>query len=195
MNKATQIARYLIKRAAKESEREFLTPLRLQKLLYYVQGWSLALRGNPIFNDPIEAWVHGPVVSSVYDEYKCYEDKPIMPTEVSEPEMLTDDEMAFINSIWEHYKRFSAIELRNMTHEELPWLKAREGYGCEQRSTEEIPQTVIVQFFRDEFRKTEIKGFELEKVIKIAPASKVRHGRPFVEILAQAGLEDAVPSN
>src|SRR5688572_9971276 len=57
---ALDVARYLIQLAAAEDEPEELSHLRLQKLLYYVQGWSLAQRGEAMFPDRIEAWAHGP---------------------------------------------------------------------------------------------------------------------------------------
>jgi uncharacterized phage-associated protein len=58
---ALHVARYLVKLAAGESEPEHLTHMRLQKLLYYVQGWSLAATGERFFDGEIQAWTHGPV--------------------------------------------------------------------------------------------------------------------------------------
>lgn len=188
MNKAIQTAYYLLELASKEAEPMFLTHLQIQKLLYYVQGWSLALRGNPIFEDPLEAWVHGPAVNTVYDEFKIWGDKPITPSEKYTIDALDNDEMSFVDSIWENYKKYSAIELRSMTHHETPWLKSREGLQCDERSRNEIQQVCLINFFQDEFRKHEIKGLELEKVKKMLPPSKVRRGRPFVDLLAQVGL-------
>ena len=59
-----------------------ITPMKLQKLLYYCQGYSLALTGKPIFYEEIEAWKNGPVVESVYQEYKKYKNNVIS---ISEP--------------------------------------------------------------------------------------------------------------
>src|SRR2546428_134892 len=103
MTQAIQISRYLIKLAAQEEEpgSGYLTPLHVQKLLYYVQGWSLALRGTPAFSDDIEAWRYGPVVESVYQAYKKFDDKPIPPGEIPEPDELPEEAKAITASIWE----------------------------------------------------------------------------------------------
>src|SRR5689334_12279943 len=63
---AMDVAKFLIYLSACEDEPDYVSHLRLQKLLYYVQGWSLALRGKPMFVERIEAWAHGPVVKNVY---------------------------------------------------------------------------------------------------------------------------------
>ena len=64
---AERVADYII-RSAHESG-ELITNLKLQKLVYYAQAWHLALFDEPLFDDPIEAWVHGPVVSSLYSKF------------------------------------------------------------------------------------------------------------------------------
>ena len=125
MAKAIEVARYLVHRAAAEEEPEFLTHLRIQKLLYYVQGWSLANRKQPMFSERIEAWTNGPVVRDVYPYFARHGSLPIPPSEVPEPTGLTDPEAEFIESVWNAYKKFSAWSLREMTHAEKPWVDAR----------------------------------------------------------------------
>ena len=51
---------------------ELISNLKLQKLLYYAQGCVLAITGNILFNDDIEAWEHGPVVPTIYHLYKTF---------------------------------------------------------------------------------------------------------------------------
>ena len=69
--KASDIAKLLIKKAEQVSYgEEFMTNMKLQKMLYYQQGFHLAYFGEPLFDEEIEAWMYGPVVPSVYDEYK-----------------------------------------------------------------------------------------------------------------------------
>ena len=43
---------------------------KLQKLCYYAQAWYVTIKNKPLFEDDIEAWVHGPVVPSLYSQYK-----------------------------------------------------------------------------------------------------------------------------
>ena len=57
---------------ANNEQGDMMTNLRLQKLLYFAQGWHLARYGKPLFDDDIEAWQYGPVVPSVYNAYKQY---------------------------------------------------------------------------------------------------------------------------
>lgn len=66
--KSREIADYIILYFQEHGEP--LTNLKLQKLLYYAKGWYLALYDKPLFNDKIEAWVHGPVVPSIYHAFK-----------------------------------------------------------------------------------------------------------------------------
>lgn len=65
MASAYEVAQHLIRLAEFEEEPDYLTHLRLQKLLYYVQAWSMAMRSRPMFPERIEAWGHGPVVPNL----------------------------------------------------------------------------------------------------------------------------------
>lgn len=49
---------------------EYITNLKLQKLLYYIQGEYMAKMNTPLFNDDFLAWEHGPIIREVYDKYK-----------------------------------------------------------------------------------------------------------------------------
>ena len=125
MASALETARYFIHLAAAQSEPDFLTPLRLQKLLYYAQGWSLAMRGQPLFKEPLLAGKHGPVERTVYQAFREHRLKPIPPSKAKGPIDLLDDEKRFIRYVWEFYKDFSPNTLREMTHRESPWISAR----------------------------------------------------------------------
>ena len=69
MPSAVDVARYFLAQSDDDAG-DIISNLKLQKLLYYAQGVTLALTGKPLFSDPIEAWQHGPVVPSVYRLYK-----------------------------------------------------------------------------------------------------------------------------
>lgn len=165
MAEAVDIARYLIKLAATEAEPEFLSPMRLQKLLYYVQGWSLVAREKPAFESPIEAWVHGPVVRSAYSAFADYGDSPIPLHEASSGGLESEMKL-LVASVWEGYKTHSAIALRQKTHNETPWLEARGDLPPDQRSDTEINLTTMRQFFEDEYGKHAMPGLELETLRK-----------------------------
>jgi uncharacterized phage-associated protein len=107
---------------------ELLSNMKLQKLLYYAQGSFLALEGHPLFSDDIEAWTHGPVVPSVYRKYSfagsngidISEDGVVVPS-------LSEEESEILMKVFEVFGRYSAWELRNMTHEETPWKETEPG--------------------------------------------------------------------
>jgi len=112
-----------------------ISPMKLQKLLYFVYREHLKNTRNPLFPERFEVWKYGPVISSVYDEFKNYKDKPIkdysrdcngkgyMITEGSFPAF-----QVALNKVWQKYKDFSGITLSNITHERgSAWRKAWEG--------------------------------------------------------------------
>lgn len=96
-----------------------ISNLKLQKMLYYQQGFHLAYFGTPLFDEDIVAWQYGPVVPSVYKEYKSFESNSISTSE--EGISLSDDEEELFNNVYEEYNQFSAVALMKMTHEESPW--------------------------------------------------------------------------
>jgi uncharacterized phage-associated protein len=126
MATATDVAKYLAQLAESAPEPDELSHLRIQKLLYYVQGWSLALRGRPMFEEPIEAWPHGPVVPQVYHRLKEFGYRSIPASEIPGA-ALSKADAAFVGRVWSAYSEFSATKLRDMTHAEAPWQAARNG--------------------------------------------------------------------
>ena len=122
--KALDIAKKLICLAQNDEPNggELLTNLKLQKLLYYQQGFHLAFFGTPLFEESVESWMYGPVVPSVYDEYSKYGSASLPVT--TEVITLTDDEERLFNEVFDAYREFSAIGLMNKTHSERPWIEA-----------------------------------------------------------------------
>lgn len=158
MAKTLAVARYLIWLAQAEAEPDFLTHMRLQKLLYYVQGWSLATRGKQLFDARFEAWRHGPVVRSIYPHFADYRDEPIAASEAGSKIELNDDDKLFVASVWSHYREFSASALRDMTHREPPWIEARRGLPDDANSENVIPVESIQCHFTREFEKHRYPG-------------------------------------
>lgn len=104
---------------------DLISNLKLQKLVYYAQGFSLAILGEPLFDEPIEAWEHGPVVPELYHAYKGYGAEPIPPVSFAIIDGVFDEEqLDVLEQVHAVYGQFSAWKLRNMTHEEKPWLEA-----------------------------------------------------------------------
>jgi uncharacterized phage-associated protein len=109
-----------------------ITNMKLVKLMYIAQGLSLSLLERPIFeDDKIEAWKYGPVVPSIYHEFKHFKSEPITSKSVtldsnwvhsSEPELTSDDDKKIVQLTWNLYKDSSAEDLVVSTHRPgTPW--------------------------------------------------------------------------
>lgn len=104
-----------------ENAGDSITNMKLQKLLYYAQGFSLAIAGKPLFNEDFEAWMYGPVIPAVYRKYSSFYNNPLpMPTDF-QLDKFTTEEQSLLNEVYRLYGQFSAWRLRDMTHEEPPW--------------------------------------------------------------------------
>jgi uncharacterized phage-associated protein len=151
LSTANNIAKYLVELSARDQMRDPeqtpMTALRLQKLLYYIQGWSLARLGEAAFADAIQAWKHGPVVPTVYDAFKSHGAEPI-PSTFCGPVDIDEQFQSFIASVWEDYKSFSAIELRQMTHSEPPYIAA----WAKRARHDWCDQEITIDSIRDHFR-------------------------------------------
>ena len=120
-----------------------ISNLKLQKMLYYMQGFHLAFFGTPLFEEEIKAWQYGPVVPSVYEEYKRYESKAIDLPEGPVIE-LTEEEEAVFDNVYDEYNQFSAVALMKMTHEESPWRSTEIGQVIDKEKIKQFFKTQIV---------------------------------------------------
>lgn len=145
MYTALEIAEKIISLYKDSEIEDVITNLKLQKLLYYEQGYHLAYFGEPLFNDNIEAWMYGPVVPVVYNEYKKYDSKPI-PLVDSDLQFKDETEAKLFGEVFNLYNRYSASGLIDLTHSETPWQETPTGVG-----------NVISQSKMKEFFKTRLK--------------------------------------
>ena len=152
MYKATDIANWILYRNQLDldfkEEAEPITNLKLQKLLYYMQGIHLAVNDEPLFEDEITAWKHGPVVECVYYKFSKFRAAPIE-MDIPDDEMetvnciLQDPETdQLLNQVYDHYSAYSAWGLRNMTHNERPWKETEQNHN--------IDQDLIKEFFKED---------------------------------------------
>ena len=106
----------------KEGDYDLITNLKLQKLVYYCQGFYLAFNNVPLFPEPIEAWDHGPVCPPLYQTFKQYGSNPIPVNGDSFTGKLTKEEQEVVIEVYGVYGQYSAWRLREMTHQEPPWI-------------------------------------------------------------------------
>ena len=132
-----------------------ITPLALQKALYYVQGFYAAFFGGFMFKENCEAWVHGPVYRGLYNKYSKFEYRNIETLEKSNAK-FTDEQKTIIDSVIEHFCCYSGKVLENFTHKEKPWQKAREGLNDLEPSNNEIEKLEIMKYFKEVKEKYKI---------------------------------------
>lgn len=117
------VAKYFLSKVDEEVG-DGISNLKLQKLVYYAQGFHLAIHGDPLFSDRIEAWEHGPVVPELYHAYKAHGSGNIPPPGDFDPETLDPEVTRLLDDVYSVFGQYSAWKLRNMTHEEQPWKEA-----------------------------------------------------------------------
>lgn len=146
---------------------EEVTPLMLQKLLYFIQGESYALNGKPMFRENCQAWVHGPVYPEVYDMFRDFKYNPIDDArfailEGTEDE-LSHEERMVVDLVVNTFGEYSGKMLERITHEEEPWKLARKGYADYIPSNEPILMESIGAYY---VKKNVEYDFSDEKGIK-----------------------------
>lgn len=142
---ASDIAKYIISRF--QDSEEPITNMKIQKLLYYVQGWHLGLYNIPAFTQELQAWVHGPVQHDVYREYQEYSWNPISDTVIAP--VLDEKIIKHIEEVLECYGGESAYTLEHMTHKEWPWIEARDDLLPNQRSNNIISLSTMKEYFSE----------------------------------------------
>lgn len=124
-----------------------ITPLALQKALYYVQGFYYAFERQFLFNEDCEAWVHGPVYRNVYNRYSSYRFDPIESVEDFDESVFTTSEKAILDSIIKNFCCYSGKTLERFTHLEKPWLHTRDGLPVDAHSDRIIFKGLIGEYF------------------------------------------------
>ncbi|MCP3405658.1 DUF4065 domain-containing protein [Bradyrhizobium sp. CCGB01] len=108
--------------------------------------------GRPLFPESIYAWDHGPVIESLYHDYKSNRSQPIPVVTDFDPIMFDHRDREALEDVFEYYGQFSAWKLRNMTHDERPWADA---YKRAQGS--EIPLQSMIEFFQPQLEADYVK--------------------------------------
>ena len=144
MYKASTISDFFV--ASLHEHGDPLSNLKLQKLLYYAQAWFLAIFGEPLFEEEIEAWVHGPVVVSEYRRFKGWAWQPI--TEDLQAPNVSGIVQQHLNEVLDVYGGMSAYQLEQLTHSEGPWIAARHGLAPDEPSRAVISHDQMKDFYR-----------------------------------------------
>ncbi|MFO1151959.1 MAG: DUF4065 domain-containing protein [Alsobacter sp.] len=128
------------------SEHGPMTAMKLQKLVYYVQAWSLVWDERPLFNERIEAWANGPVSPDLYSAHRGY--FIVKPGDISgRVEDIDDTGKETIRAVLGYYGDKSPQWLSDLTHAEAPWRDARQGLPPNVRSNEEITPAAMAEYY------------------------------------------------
>lgn len=147
---ASQVADYFIYLSSKnvidEGIPEGVTPLKLQKLLYFGQAASLALCNRKLFEEDIEAWKYGPVISSLYHKYKSNLNTPLVEPSGEYTDIIDPQAQNILKGVWELFDKYSAGELVEIAHQHAPWKNFyKEGHNVV------IPPEVMRDYYKGIF--------------------------------------------
>ena len=148
-------------------ELEEVTPLMLQKLLYFIQGIYSALYGKPLFEEDCRAWVHGPVYPEVYTLFRDFKYNPIDDVRFGllkgTDDVLTEEERDVIDRVVNTFGIYGGKVLERITHNEEPWKSARKGYGDQVPSSELVSKDSIRKYYE---RVNEVYGVGSEEGVR-----------------------------
>ena len=134
------VAGYILKRCGA------LSAMKLQKLCYYAQAWSLVWDDEPLFAERIEAWANGPVCPALYARHRgIFKIEP--GTLGGDATVLTETQRETVDVVCDAYCKLDAQQLSDLTHTEDPWRDARRGLPIGERGNVEISLAAMAEYY------------------------------------------------
>jgi uncharacterized phage-associated protein len=127
------------------SKRCPITAMKLQKLIYYSQAWSLVWEESPLFEEQIEAWANGPVVRELYEHHRGL--FQVHEWGVGNVSNLNDSDRETVDRVLGFYGNMSSQQLSNLTHQESPWREARKGLRADERGNHIISLASMAEYY------------------------------------------------
>lgn len=143
MATAHDVAAYILQKKGE------MTAMKLEKLVYYSQAWSLVWDEEPLFEDRIEAWVNGPVVPTLYQTHRGMFKVSSWPD--GNPKALNQKQRETIDAVLDYYGKKSSQWLSDLTHREAPWLTARKGLNPGDPSRREISHAAMAEYYSNPY--------------------------------------------
>jgi len=139
MNSGTQSPRATVRDVATylKERRPDLDRYALQNLLYYCKAWSLVWDAEPMFSEPFEAWINGPVCDSFWRS----------PNVPGNPNLLSKASRETADAVLTFYGTLTTEQLIELSHRERPWRDARIGLRAEEKSSMSIPDDAIRSYY------------------------------------------------
>ncbi len=163
INHSAKAVANTILRRARDRGIQDITPMKLQKLIYYAHAWCLAVYNQPLVNEGVEAWNYGPVIPAVYYEFKHFGGEPIvnsfaMEIGIHEGQLQTitpyisgeeSKTLDLIEKVLDSYGALSPVQLSNMTHREgEPWKVLFNHFSESLPRNTKIPDDLIRDCFQ-----------------------------------------------
>lgn len=142
---AIDIANWFLNENRKQmnfEDSEFITNLKLQKLLYYAQGCYLAKKDESLIKEDFLAWEHGPIIRKIYDKFRIFGSNGIQYDEDYE-DKLDEDTKLLLKKVYNKFGQYTAWKLRDMTHQETPWKETPRNHI--------IDKKVIQTYFKENY--------------------------------------------
>jgi uncharacterized phage-associated protein len=133
------VAAYILQQRGK------MTTMKLQKLVYYCQAWSLVWDEVPLFTEKIEAWINGPIVPELYTLHQGQFE--IHSLTQGDPNCLTEIQRETVDAVLRAYANKSSQWLSDLTHSEDPWRLARHGLRPNERGNWEISLASMSDYY------------------------------------------------
>ncbi|WP_368224133.1 Panacea domain-containing protein [Aeromonas sp. s4] len=135
------IAKYILRQQGE------MSAMKLQKLVYYSQAWSLVWDEEPLFETDFQAWANGPVLPTLYNAHRgMFKVNEATFTQGS-PDRLSAEQRDTVDKVLEFYGDKTAQWLSNLTHQESPWVNARKGLPAMTVSNEVITQAAMEEYY------------------------------------------------
>lgn len=140
MTNVFDVARYILEKQGT------LSTMKLQKLCYYCQAWSLVWDDAPLFNEEFEAWANGPVCKELFSQTQgkysvSAEDEP------GNSKNLSNNQKDTIDQVLLYYAPHDAQWLSRLTHLEDPWNNARKGLSAGEGSNRIITKESMAMYY------------------------------------------------
>lgn len=122
-----------------------MTAMKLQKLVYYCQAWSLVWDEEPLFEEEIQAWVNGPVIPALYKVHRGQ--FKVSSWEKGNPDRLTGTQRETVDAVLSYYGDQTSQWLSDLTHREAPWMNARKGLAPGDPSRRKISHAELAEYY------------------------------------------------
>jgi len=124
-----------------------ITAMKLQKLVYYCQAWSLVWDEQPLFSERIDAWANGPVVLELYNKHRGMFEVNSRNFSHGDAQKLNPTQKETVNAVLDYYGDKVPIWFSDLTHKEDPWHEAQRGLACGKRGSREITLSSMEEYY------------------------------------------------